>query len=110
MKRVFGCLFIVLVLYISSCIYKRMHYENGFENAQLGDYLPKIIEYFGRPDLIESGIGEASGYDAGARAVCGGKCWLRFGYVLPFSFRTKILIIDFDMDRKVIYLSRQNSD
>lgn len=89
-------------------MYKRTSYKAAFEQTQVGEGLAAVIARFGAPEVIE-GHQDAPGYDWGSRSVCGGSCWLRIGYELPFSLSTAMLTIDFDSNQKVINKAEQNS-
>jgi hypothetical protein len=104
-------LFGVLTAFGAYCawgVYTRLSYGDAFEQTKNGESLAEVTTRFGTVGIIE-GHQDATGYDWGSRSVCGGTCWLRIGYELPFSLGTSILVIDFDNNQKVINKAKMNS-
>lgn len=110
MRKITAYVFILLTVYMIHGIYERLQYKGAFEKTKVGDSLQETLARFGRPDFIEARADEATGYDNGSRSVCGATCWLRLSYVLPFSFGTTTLIVDFGVNQKVIHLAKHNSN
>ena len=86
----------------------RLSYRAAFDQTRIGETLADVTSRFGPPQIIE-GRQSGVGYDYGSRSVCGGACWLRIGYELPFSLNTALLVIDFDIDQRVINKAMLNS-
>lgn len=103
-----GVLVLFLGAYGVSGVHSRLSYRTAFEQTQIGDSLSDVVARFGAPGVIE-GHQDAPGYDWGSRSVCGGSCWLRIGYELPFSLNAATLSIDFDRNQKVINKAELNS-
>jgi hypothetical protein len=91
----------VLLGYVVWGLYTHHHYYHAFANTKPGDSLQTVLARFGQPSHIEPHY-PVSGYDAGSKDVCGGSCWIRLWYEVPFTLGVTPLIVDFDSRQVVI--------
>lgn len=93
----------VPLLYVSSCSYIGVRYNNAFNDLDMGAPVPDVLMRMGPPSYIEKSAAIFSRYASGA---CVSPCVERMWFENKLSMDTEAWSVEFDREQRLIKKTR----